>query len=1571
MNFSDCSNLRVSITALIIAAICYSPIGVLAAANNGTFTRTGAVKAENKRTLANRPNHRLLLNPIDFAKDPTAERLMSAGQLGGLLYPTDYAGDEQQNKGLSVSAQSTTRLDRVKRRKTNRSFGRAIEAWNTHQYTDAAKLFSQHIKEFPNSPWAAESELHMACDARYQGRYADAEAKYLSILEKNRGKKALGAQRLANKARLRLGALKSLQNNFGRSAEYFSALSVKGSDWRDRTYASHWLRRLSSYQAQEAALLNCGYLALGYLLDQQGKVEQANTVRGIKPTSLDGQSLAELKNIAGGYGYTLSGLRVSIDEIDQIPLPAIVQIQGKDEGDSGHFWILKQKRGEILSLHDPQSRRHFRQTATEFQGEWDGVVLVFSSDVASLPGVQLTTQEMADLTGGCCGLARQESDLGKPGGDDGCGECVWSVDPVSMNFFMTDTPLWYRPPTGPSVAITLNYNSQSALAYHEPFGNKWQFNYGSYLVLDPGNAVTIFMPDGRRDLFTGDGAGNYTPPAGVYNSLTNTAANRWELRFPDDTVFVYDIPSGTSSQQPFLVALKDAYGQGISFSYNSSVQLTTITDAVGQVSTLTYNANGLVEKVTDPFGREALFTYDANDNLTQITDMGGYWSRMTYDADVYVTSIEKADGLWQVWVEPADSSSAGYYNPPGTPMWANYRITVTNPDGGKEEYFYDGYHRKGWYVSPNDYVEYVDSSISNGASSTPKTKYAYSTYSGSKGKVSRITYPGQGSVSYSFDSNGNTTRTTDANNKYFAYTYNALGYPTSITDPKGNVTQFVYAANNVDLLSIQDGRGATLFEYNAKHSITQLTDRKGNKTAYTYNGLGQPLTSTLAKGTADEVVVTFVYDANQRLQSIKRAGQIRSQFTYDAMGRVLTETDATGLARTYAYDPLNQVAKITYPDGKFETFTYSSKRPFLLEKETARSGRSNQYLYDPEKRLSSIVNAELGLLRQEYDANGNLVKRIDPNSNTTQYSYDRDNLVTAKTYADGVGSAFVYDTLGRIKTRTNARGVVTTYSYDANSSLTAVDYSDTTPDIALVYDSYNRLVQRTDGLGVSKFYYDANDNLTAVDGPWANDTVTYQYDAMNRRVGMTPTGGDTVSWSYDNQGRIIQVSAGGRNYQYAYQGVSSRVKSLTRPNSSITKYQYDSLSRLTQLSNEKGNGTVINRFDYSYNTEDLRGVETITNGNPITGFQNELITYDTNKLNQLLTSTNPAKSYQYDADGNMTRGYTPGGYLFAAVYDTADRLSTIEYTDGGGVVRKTEYRYGGDGFIGRVLTYENSSQTSDTRFVRNGLLALQERNGSNAVTRQYAWGLSMGGGIGGLLELKQSGQNYSYLYNGKGNVAALLDDAQSVMATYTYDAYGQLMSKTGSLDQPYQFSTKRHDEALGLNYFGYRFYSAGVGRWLNRDPIGETGGIGLYTYAGNNPPNFIDPLGLILQYADTASERAMKAHINRIMKSAKGRELIKKLRDDPKTYFIHGTRGEHGPAYQLGNHVYVDPSFKPKILTDCDKKKKQVASTTRILAHELGHLTGTKDDGANSMNNVNKWENPIMSPLERYKRTKY
>jgi RHS repeat-associated protein len=252
----------------------------------------------------------------------------------------------------------------------------------------------------------------------------------------------------------------------------------------------------------------------------------------------------------------------------------------------------------------------------------------------------------------------------------------------------------------------------------------------------------------------------------------------------------------------------------------------------------------------------------------------------------------------------------------------------------------------------------------------------------------------------------------------------------------------------------------------------------------------------------------------------------------------------------------------------------------------------------------------------------------------------------------------------------------------------------------------------------------------------------------------------------------------------------------------------------------------------------------VTNVESITFPQNELITYDHNNLNQLIKSSPPDKLFLFDDGGNMTRGFTSDGYAFDAKYDAENRQTSIEYLDNGGNTHRTEYTYKGDSLLAQIKKYENAVLQSDVRIVRSGFLALQERNENNEIEREYTWDPNAPGGIGGLLNLRVGGIDISYLYDGKGNVTALQDATQNIVAAYRYDEFGNLMAKTGTLDQAFMFSTKRYDVQTGLSYFGYRFYSPAIGKWITRDPIEESGGINLYAYVLNNPVNLIDPWGL-------------------------------------------------------------------------------------------------------------------------------
>ena len=96
-----------------------------------------------------------------------------------------------------------------------------------------------------------------------------------------------------------------------------------------------------------------------------------------------------------------------------------------------------------------------------------------------------------------------------------------------------------------------------------------------------------------------------------------------------------------------------------------------------------------------------------------------------------------------------------------------------------------------------------------------------------------------------------------------------------------------------------------------------------------------------------------------------------------------------------------------------------------------------------------------------------------------------------------------------------------------------------------------------------------------------------------------------------------------------------------------------------------------------------------------------------------------------------------------------------------------------------------------------------------------------------------------------GNITKYIDENGNVVAAYEYDDFGRLLSATGQMADSFRirFSTKYYDPETGLYYYGYRFYSPQLMRWLNRDPIEEEGGLNLYGFCLSNPISFYDDLG--------------------------------------------------------------------------------------------------------------------------------
>ena len=79
-----------------------------------------------------------------------------------------------------------------------------------------------------------------------------------------------------------------------------------------------------------------------------------------------------------------------------------------------------------------------------------------------------------------------------------------------------------------------------------------------------------------------------------------------------------------------------------------------------------------------------------------------------------------------------------------------------------------------------------------------------------------------------------------------------------------------------------------------------------------------------------------------------------------------------------------------------------------------------------------------------------------------------------------------------------------------------------------------------------------------------------------------------------------------------------------------------------------------------------------------------------------------------------------------------------------------------------------------------------------------------------------------------------------------YESFGNLTFSEGTPtdSNSFRYTGREFDSETGLYYYRARYYDPEVGRFMNEDPIGFSGGINFYSYVGNDPVNFNDPLGL-------------------------------------------------------------------------------------------------------------------------------
>jgi RHS repeat-associated protein len=1130
-----------------------------------------ASHAKARKPNPQRKAQEISLKALDLHRTPSEEELKRAGQLGSPLSPS----------GSADYTRITDAAQRAKQENDNVLFGHAIQNWNQHKYPDAIKLFRKHRQEHGASPWAGEAELHLGCAAQFSGSWEEARGSFEWILQHHEQ-----GTDIYQKAKLRRSVLHIDQGQLEKATKSFNEMLATETDWGRRTYAQYWIRQISVFKAHEVALRDCGSKSLAYVLRENGETQKAREASQTLAPGTRGFSLGELSEFAQKYGLNPTAIRAARTQLDQLSLPFIAHYSDQ------HFVVVTGfGEDNAVKVFDPRLDRATELTGAQFNSQWSGLALVFSVPPADIK--LATATELTREMGGCCGIPKYPADQG-PGDDppDCNGMPAWRVNPVNMNLVVQDIPMWYSSEIGPKIAIEITYNSQDSLNQLRPFGNKWLFNYSSYAMESPGGApagsVLIVMPGGRGDTYQPDGVGGYTSPPKIFSTLTKLADYTFDLRLLDGTVYHYGVPAGMAGFSSLLLSIEDRNHNFVTVNHDTTGAITEIKDAQNRTWTLTYNTEGFVSRVDDPFGRNATFSYDTNNNLTGQTDMGGLAYAYTYDADVYLTSLAKPSGTTIFYIEPSAGTSSPMYPAPGDEMWENYRITVTDPLGFKEEYYYNGYSGYGWH---RDKIHYQQGGSTAAALTGPKTRYDYA-LAGGQGVISSKTYPDGKSATYSnFDANRLPQTITDENNHATQVTYTPTGRvltradARNVSPPDEYVTTHTYASNNADLLTVTDflhdsANPALQLGYDANRNLNSITDGLGRNTSIVYNALGQPETVT----DATMQVRTYHYNSLHQLTSVTQNGNTLVSIVPDAKGRPASVTNANGYTLSYTYDDLDRRVRVIYPDNTYSENVWGCCH---LDGQRDRAGNFTSFDHDDLGRLVLTVEPGNRITEYGYDPVGNLTKLVDPNRNVTRWKYDQRNRLSEKIFTDGTSYLYDYDGVGNLKHRTDAKEVVTTFDYDPANNLIGISATGLA-STSFSYDSLNRKTQMTDGIGTTTFGYNLASELTTIDGPWANDTVNLSHDALGRGTGHSINNAGATTLVYDDYGRpqtsTNPLGTFTYNYSNAVSTLVSAVASTGGPSATFSYLDAAHDQRLGEIWHKDSAAQTLSKFDYEYDT---------------------------------------------------------------------------------------------------------------------------------------------------------------------------------------------------------------------------------------------------------------------------------------------------------------------------------------------------------------------------------------------------
>jgi RHS repeat-associated protein len=588
-----------------------------------------------------------------------------------------------------------------------------------------------------------------------------------------------------------------------------------------------------------------------------------------------------------------------------------------------------------------------------------------------------------------------------------------------------------------------------------------------------------------------------------------------------------------------------------------------------------------------------------------------------------------------------------------------------------------------------------------------------------------------------------------------------------------------------------------------------------NPTAYEYTAPdGRVLQITPAQG------LRRIIDLNGNTLRFTREGIIHS----------------SGRSVPFIRDTLGRITRIIDPDGHALVYAYSAAGD--LEPFTDREGNTTRFGYQSDHLLLTIQDPRgITPIRNEYDADGRLLRHTDSFGKTIEYQHllnARQEIVT-----DRFGRARVleYDERGNVIAETDPDGRMTTRTFDARNNRT----SETNPlghTWSYAYDDRDNLIRETDPLGnatvrtynerrqvltirdplgrVTRSTYDPKGNLTAT-ADAAGNVTSYVYDSRGNLLSETAQLGCVTSYAYDTFGnRTRETNALGNVTSLAYDAngrKASQTTTRTTPAGTetlTTSYVYDRNGRLTQTTDPDGSitrtvynelGKEAQRIDKlgrvtSYSYDDLGRLSRTTYAD--TTFEESTYDFEGRRLTSR-DRGGRVTSYEYDALGRLVKTTHPDGAFTTSTFDAASRLVTT--TDARGYSITYEYdaagrqtrvadplgnatRYGYDAAGNRTSVtdprgystrYEHDALNREVRTILPD--SYDRRTTYDALGRRIA-------------ETDQAGRTTRFTYDCLGRLAAVTD-ALSQVTSYGYDELGNRVSQTDANGHTTRFEYDR------------------------------------------------------------------------------------------------------------------------------------------------------------------------------------